>query len=60
MVRPRNPGITLAERRAAARARVTADTKRGVATPLWIIELAKDASRETEGQRQWITPVSSK
>ncbi|WP_206445772.1 hypothetical protein [Agrococcus sp. KRD186] len=36
--------VTRAERIAAARARVTIDPKRGVETPQWIVELAKQSA----------------
>jgi hypothetical protein len=35
--------VSQAERIAAARARVTADAKRGVKTATWIVDLAKQA-----------------
>jgi hypothetical protein len=35
--------VSQAERVAAARARVTADSKRGVTTAPWIVDLAKQA-----------------
>lgn len=36
--------VTKAERIAAARARVTIDPKRGVETPQWIVDLAKQSA----------------
>lgn len=38
----RDQAVSQGERAAAARARVTADAKRGVSTPAWIVELAGD------------------